>query len=292
MFEDREAVSTESTHLQPFTMRDFVTNLPLLRAPLLAAYRLKIMCGYIYPLCSRGLRWVFVSRETTNFTYDLVPTNKAYLCDTLALITGLPREDFHRYIKEIEDDKNLIAHVVKTTEESALAFKADRAIRLHKRVGWYALVRAIKPKVVIETGVDKGLGSVVLCSALLRNLEEGHAGRYYGTDLNPKAGYLLKDKYAEVGKILYGDSITSLEGLNEPIDLFINDSDHSADYELREYQTVVGKMAPEGIILGDNSHVTDKLMTFSHLTGRKFLFWKEEPLDHWYPGGGIGFSWK
>lgn len=47
-----------------------------------------------------------------------------------------------------------------------------------------------------------------------------------------------------------------------------------------------------GLILGDNSHATDKLLKFSLSTGRKLLFWKEEPLDHWYPGGGIGFSWK
>jgi hypothetical protein len=38
--------------------------------------------------------------------------------------------------------------------------------------------------------------------------------------------------------ILYGDSIESLAKLDESIDLFINDSDHSAEYEAREYITV------------------------------------------------------
>ena len=72
-----------------------------------------------------------------------------------------------------------------------------------------------KPKIVVETGIDKGLGSVLLCSALLKNKEDGFEGRYYGTDINPKAGYLLSGKYLKVGEILFGDSITSLKKLEE-----------------------------------------------------------------------------
>lgn len=127
---------------------------------------------------------------------------------------------------------------------------------------------------------------MVLCSALLRNRQEGHKGHYYGTDLNSKAGYLLRESYAEVGQILYGDSVESLRNLKGTIDLFINDSDHSADHESQEYETVAGKLSPGAVILGDNSYATDRLIKFSHATGRKFLFWKEEPMDHWYPGWG------
>jgi hypothetical protein len=49
--------------------------------------------------------------------------------------------------------------------------------------------------------------------------------------LNPQAGYLLAASYIEWGEILYGDSITSLRALQRDIDLFINDSDHSAEYD-------------------------------------------------------------
>jgi hypothetical protein len=70
-----------------------------------------------------------------------------------------------------------------------------------------------------------------LCAALLRNATEEFSGKYYGTDLNPTAGYFLKGRYADVGPILFGDSITSLANFGGEIDLFINDSDHSADYE-------------------------------------------------------------
>ena len=146
------------------------------------------------------------------------------------------------------------------------------------------------PKIIIETGVDKGIGSVLLCSALLKNKEEGFDGRFFGTDINPEAGYLLKGKYAEVGKILYGDSIETLSQFNEKIDLFINDSDHSAEYEYQEYIAIKDKIAENAVILGDNSHTTDKLAIVSNETKRNFLFFREEPSGHWYPGAGIGIS--
>jgi hypothetical protein len=124
----------------------------------------------------------------------------------------------------------------------------------------------------------------------LRNFAEGAPGKYYGTDINPKAGWLLGGKYAAVGKILYGDSITSLKSLNETVDLFINDSDHSADYEASEYRIMAPKLSPDALILSDNAHVTDRLAVFSRETGRHFLMFSEEPKNHWYPGAGIGMS--
>jgi hypothetical protein len=142
----------------------------------------------------------------------------------------------------------------------------------------------------VETGVDKGLGSVTLCEAILKNRAEGYPGRYFGTDINPEAGYLLDGIYREAGEILYGDSIESLVKLEGKIDLFINDSDHSSTYEYKEYLAILPKLANHSIILGDNSHVTDSLLRFSVEQNRKYLFFKEEPLNHWYPGGGIGIS--
>src|SRR3546814_1929922 len=98
-----------------------------------------------------------------------------------------------------------------------------------RRLGWYAVVRATKPRVVVETGVDKGLGAMVLCAALLRNAEEDRPGRYFGTDINPHAVYLLQPPYDSVGDILYGASLASLASFADSLDLFITDSDHSRD---------------------------------------------------------------
>ena len=91
---------------------------------------------------------------------------------------------------------------------------------------------------------------------------------------------------------MYGDSVARLRLLREPIDLFINDSDHSPGYELLEYETIEPKLSAQAIVLGDNAHATATLMLWSEKTERQFLFWKEEPVRHWYPGAGIGISFN
>ena len=233
-----------------------------------------------------------MSKETTNFTYDLEEINKRYLASLIAYIANKKVDVIMSYIKEIETDSELRTHIADAIIKSDLAFVADKDVRFGRRVGWYAFTRALKPKIIIETGVDKGLGACILTAALKRNHQEGYEGRYYGTDINPEAGYLLSSDYAIYGRILYGDSVASLKKFDGFIDLFINDSDHSADYEAEEYRAIADKLSEHAVILGDNSHCTDRLLEFSLEMNRNFVFFQEKPKDHWYPGGGIGISFK
>lgn len=246
--------------------------------------------GYYRQRLSDMIVWLFKSKEYTNFTYDLTERNIADLCDFLAVSLGGSFEEFQAYVAEIQNDTALADHVREMTRHSRFRTVSDEDVKFGRRIGWYAAVRHLKPAVVVETGVEKGLGSLVLCAALLRNRAEGRLGHYYGTDIDASAGWLFTGKYREVGEMLVGDSIESLKRLPVPIDLFINDSDHSADYEAREYETIADKMTSDGIIIGDNAHCTDKLSRFAHRTGLSYCFFREEPARHWYPGGGIGLA--
>ncbi len=237
-------------------------------------------------------KWSVASNEDTNYTYELTNGNWSTLAFTISIVLNRPFAEIKGYLDEVRSDMELTSHILQATQQSGFQSRADREVRLHKRAGWYAFVRAMKPRLVVETGVDKGLGSVTLCAALARNRREGTPGKYLGTDINPEAGYLLSGPYAAEGRILYGDSIESLRKIEDTIDLFINDSDHSENYEWDEYMTILPKLGEASIILGDNSHVTDKLLQFSIAQNRKYLFFKEEPLNHWYPGGGIGISFS
>jgi len=236
------------------------------------------------------LKWGFTSREDTNYTYDLTEDNIRYLACTLALVLDQEYAVVWKYLEEARTDQYLQNHVTQTIQKSPLGRFADQQALFGRRLGWYVVVRVIKPRIVVETGVDKGLGSVLLCAALLRNRNEGFDGYYYGTDINPKAGYLLDGIYKEIGKILYGDSIESLSKLSVPIDLFVNDSDHSAEYEYQEYHTIQNQLHEGSILLSDNADICISLFRFSQETNRQFLFFKEVPANHWFPGAGIGFS--
>jgi predicted O-methyltransferase YrrM len=269
----------------------------LIRTPILGGIALFLfrswLCGrYILGVCRAAIVWLFTSRETTNFTYALEEKNVGYLASFIASVTRCDSDEILGYISELQNDTELRNHIRRRTAASDLAKIADTQIEFGKRLGWYAFARATKPRIIVETGIDKGLGAVVLTAALRRNAAEGSPGKYFGTDINPEAGYLFTDEYAELGEILYGDSIESLVSFPYPIDLFINDSDHSADYEAREYEAIAEKLAPGAIVLGDNSHVTRALLDFSRHMRRQFLFFRESPKDHWYPGGGIGVSFE
>jgi len=232
--------------------------------------------------------WAPKWTEGDNFYYDLTSHNRSDLASLVAVLCGERVEVIDGYLSELSQDTALRSHIRSALVTDPMLKEVE--VGFGRREGWYAFVRALKPKVVVETGVHHGVGACVITAALLRNTAEGHSGQYLGTDIDPNAGRLLSGPYAEFGRVLYGDSIASLSSIKEPIDIFINDSDHSADYEGREYEAVEPKLSERSLVLGDNSHVTSKLNEWARSNKRPFVFFREEPLDHWYPGAGIGIS--
>ena len=250
--------------------------------------RQQIAMAYYRPKLKMIRQWAPLLTESDNFYYALTHKNRRDLSSLVAVITGADPIVIDGYLSELQEDTALRVHI----EEAWASDPRMRDARLGfgRREGWYAFVRALKPRVVVETGVHHGVGSCLLVSALMRNAEEGVQGRYIGTEIDPDAGTLFTGPYREFGEILYGDSIQSLSGFKQQIDVFINDSDHSSDYERLEYQTVAPMLGGQSLILGDNSHVTSELERFARSTGRPFVFFREEPDSHWYPGAGIGIS--
>ena len=242
--------------------------------------RMGIVARYCCPRVTTAVSWLVRSSEASNFVYDLTESNKFYLASGVAVALDCNVDEIIALFREAEADQDLRAHLI---ENKSPRFFGRRLI-------WYAIARKTKPKVIIESGVDRGLGSVLLCAALLRNAAEGHPGRHYGLDIMPTAGDLLSGRYAGTGQILFGDAIVTLQGFDKPIDLFVNDSDHHADYERREYDVVRGKLSPGAIVIGDNIHVTTELAEFSRRERRRFLYLPETPKDHWYPGAATGLS--
>lgn len=258
--------------------------------PLRFLMRLSVVAPYFRPRLALALAWVGRRTENSNFYYDLTEKNFLELAQFISVVFNIELSQAESFITEVRTDKELNSHLIATLGRQKSM--RDSTMFLGRRVGWYAAVRAMKPKLVVETGVSQGVGSVTIITALRRNLNEGYPGRYLGTDIDAQAGVLLNEEFLELGKLLIGDSIASLEGIEDKVDILINDSDHSEQYEAREYEVIQSKLGKGSIILGDNSHATDVLLRFSISNQRKFLFFKEEPKDHWYPGGGIGFSYK
>jgi hypothetical protein len=247
---------------------------------------------YLRPKLLEYAKWLEYSDEESNYTYSLA--NLHHLAGWADGVTGCGLETAEKYIFEILDDTELASLVMKAEvgPQSKERYQKFGASLFGRRIGWYAIARILKPRFIVETGVDRGLGTVILCRALQRNDSEGDKGIYLGTDINPAAGYLLSGPLVEYGHIAYGDSIETLKKLTQPIDLFINDSDHSAEYEGREYQTITPLLHDKSIVLGDNSHATNEIFQFARHLNWSFLHYAELPKGHWYPGAGIGAAFR
>lgn len=274
------------------SFRTHLSRTPILRGVARFLHRFLSGGRHVVQPMATFAGWLVTSREYTNYTYDLEDRNKRHLAAFVAEVVDRSYSEMLEHIREIEEDTELRTSIASGVAGAPRGRESDFDMPFGRRLGWYAIVRAVKPKIVVETGVEKGLGACVLAAALRKNSEEGYEGRYFGTDINPEAGYLLRGDYAKYGEILYGDSIESLSGLDENIDVFINDSDHSAEYEAREYDVVRDKLTEHAFILGDNAHSSDALLNFALDTDRRFLFFREEPSGHWYPGAGIGAAFR
>ena len=138
--------------------------------------RLAFGFGYLKPRLSELVEWVQRSRETSNFTYDLNELNLGQLAGWVSAVSGCSLHQARKWMDELRQDTDLCQHLNRLTEMADHAIIADLNVGYGRRIGWYALVRALKPRVVVETGVDTGLGSCVLAAALLRNRAEGYEG--------------------------------------------------------------------------------------------------------------------
>ncbi|MFG2102622.1 class I SAM-dependent methyltransferase [Micromonospora echinaurantiaca] len=237
-------------------------------------------------------RWLLTSREHHNYTYDLTKLSRHHLAWFVSVVCDIPVKQVRAYLDEIESDDTLRQHIQQATAGAARRGLADKQVRYARRIGWYAIVRATRPAHVVETGVDKGLGSCVLAAALLRNAADGHPGRVTSLDINPEAGYLARTApWSDVVDLVIGDSIASIAALDRPVDLFLHDSDHSRAHERREFEAVESKLAPNALLLTDNVTATNILAEHAERTGRRFLAYRETPANHWYPGDGIGVAW-
>src|SRR5688572_3679245 len=244
------------------------------------------------PQCFRQffamLGWAFTSKEHYNHTYHLTEMNLAYLASYVSVVSGHNVAEIRKYIEELQQDDQLRALLRERTLASPDRHNSDVEPRYGRRLGWYALVRATKPRVVVETGVDRGLGTAVMAAALMRNTKEGYPGLVYATDIVPTCGHLFAEPYKSYGRILLGDSVELLKRFPESVDIFLHDSDHRPEYEWAEFLAIEPRLHPGSIVMSDNSQATSKMLEFAERVGKSFLYFQDQPRDHWWPGDGIG----
>jgi hypothetical protein len=252
--------------------------LVLRKVRLIAAYP-----GAIVRRPTAAFRYLLHGREYTNLTYEI--ENVDELVDFLARKLDRAHDEIAGYVGEPESDAGFLGEL-----SQALASRPDRNPAPHfgRRLGWYAIVRALRPDVVVETGVHDGLGSALLLQALERN---GH-GRLLGFDIDPASGWLvphnLRDRYALVLGDLRETLPHTLAG--HRVGVFVHDSLHTYEHERFELELALGSAADRIALVSDNAHATTALADVCREHGLDYGLFRERPRDHFYPGAGLGLG--
>jgi predicted O-methyltransferase YrrM len=118
----------------------------------------------------------------------------------------------------------------------------------------YSLVRCLRPRAVLETGVADGRSSCIILQAMAKN----GVGVLYSVDVSSEVGSLVSDEMGDrwhlklLGRDVRRDLQAIVNDMPE-IDIFIHDSDHSYLWQLFEYRVALGKIQSKmGLICSDD----------------------------------------
>lgn len=163
-------------------------------------------------------------------------------------------------------------------------------IGLAERTYLYAILRTLKPKIAVETGVANGFSTAFALLALERN-GEGHlysvdfpreigrdeeTGFYQGTGkagIPPEStsGWLIPEHLRGRWTLRLGRSQDELPPLLESlgtIDSFLHDSEHSFDCMWFEFTSAWPRLREGGVLISDDVNSTEAFPRFAREQGR------------------------
>lgn len=137
----------------------------------------------------------------------------------------------------------------------------------------YRLVRAARPKVVIETGVYRGISTAFILAAL----EDNRQGALFSidmpsaeyidpdfevTDSSPlfrkeSVGFAVPDELRSRWRLILGDArkvLPRLLGHQPEVDFFYHDSEHSYSHMTWEYEQVLPHITEHGFLTSDDTN--------------------------------------
>jgi predicted O-methyltransferase YrrM len=120
----------------------------------------------------------------------------------------------------------------------------------------YALVRATRPTTVVEFGMSFGISAIHLAAAVRDN----GVGRVVTTELSATKIAAAKKTFAETGlddviTILEGDALTTLEGLDGPVEFALLDG--WKDLYLPVIKLLEPSLTTGALVVADNASAAD-----------------------------------
>lgn len=204
----------------------------------------------------------------------------------LADMERRPAKPLSDYIEELAATDDLRRQWEASDERYNLRKYRDWNHRVRSQPGnvalYYALIREIRPRVLVETGTASGS----MTSFLLAALEANGEGKLISIDIPPMAGELtmnLTIDRSEIGYLIpetlhhrwdyrIGDAKVLLPKVmvEQPVDVFVHDSLHTRTHMLFEYAVARCLMREGTLIISDDilwNNAFDDFLALNELSG-------------------------
>lgn len=202
----------------------------------------------------------------------------------------LGRDDMFVYLEEYFDNKDILENIESKVKDVD-AFRKKEWNQTSElgiyRAMLYMLLRAVKPKNVIETGVLHGITTSVMLDAIKRNntgklhsidlpsyFDVGPSNKDGYNDTLPEAlqpGWMVAENTKEYWNLNLGSSEDMLKPLLEELkelDIFIHDSDHTYQNMWFELTTAWPYVKDGGIVVCDNIDANSSFYDFCRTVDR------------------------
>jgi predicted O-methyltransferase YrrM len=146
------------------------------------------------------------------------------------------------------------AEIAARVASAELTYLETTAVTDDSSLLLYALVRIFRPRVMVETGVANGYSTFFI----LKAMESNGLGDLHSVDVSGDVGRLIaiSERTRWHLHVLETHAVQQeFEGLVRrlpPIDLFMHDSNHRYEWQDLEFNTVLPRMAPDGIVASDD----------------------------------------
>lgn len=209
---------------------------------------------------------------------------------SLELIAEYYKTDYSElesYYRELQTDKKFLKEINKRMDACRELYSKglflNKNIKLidwfgNQRVALYVLVRLLKPKLCVETGVFYGGTTAFILNALHKNkkgrlisidipakkLRFNRHENVGDTELIPKGlktGFIIPEYLKDRWKLIEDDSIHALKKINN-FTFFSHDSEHSRAFVLKELELAKSKMPKNSTIFADDISWSNGFLEF------------------------------
>jgi predicted O-methyltransferase YrrM len=212
-------------------------------------------------------------------------STETYL-EGLAKLWGISDKKISGYWNDLLEDTEFLneinRNIVKVPAFGGKQFSHPGEMRVYRCLVYLA-TRAFRPRTFVETGVQNGMSSAFILLGMHHN-EHGHL---YSIDLPPldnrileqgtnplppekSPGWIIPKYLRERHSLHLGaaeELLPRILFLNQDVDVFLHDSDHSYTHIMFEVCLAWRYLVPGGLVMVDNIEQNDAFSDFVAATG-------------------------